>query len=151
MNLYSLKFSPECSFCSDFLCCIICFHLKTLSIVLADCYCCLLLFRFYVLSHQYLLSVILYFKSVAVNLLYLDLLGEGKSQMSWHNRRPRHVPDINDFQFFSCPYGSVASSSFGTTALFLFVLHAPACLLKDDSSQACLVHAVHMINRERWS
>lgn len=30
-------------------------------------------------------------------------------------------------------------------------LYACACPLKDDSSQACLDHAVHMINRERWS
>lgn len=31
------------------------------------------------------------------------------------------------------------------------VLYACVCLLKDESSQACLHHAVHIINRERWS
>lgn len=46
--------------------------------------------------------------------------------------------------------GTVASSSFGLALCFV-VLRARACPLKDDSSQACLDHAVRMINSKRWS
>ena len=53
---------------------------------------------------------------------------------------------------FSCATvdGTVASSSFGPALCFV-VLRARACPLKDDSSLACLDHAVHMINSKRWS
>lgn len=56
-----------------------------------------------------------------------------------------------DLQFLMryCRWNSCVEQ-FWPTVCFV-VLYARACLLKDDSSQACLDHAVRMINRERWS